>query len=77
MYHMYDLIEVADSACDIAPCLERHITETLGRISIREKERGYVAEIPRQALVAVGVKSTYDSQAEKRRSGDEQYRRLS
>lgn len=61
MYHMYDLIEVADSACDIAPCLERHITETLGHISIHQEEGRYVAEIPRQALVAVGTKSTYDS----------------
>jgi ubiquinone/menaquinone biosynthesis C-methylase UbiE len=61
MYHMYDLIKVADSACDIAPCLERHITETLGRISIWQEEGRYVAEIPRQALVAVGAKATYDS----------------
>ena len=61
MYEMYDLIKVAGSACDIAPCLERHITETLGPISIRRKEGRYVAQIPRHALVAVGTKSTYDS----------------
>jgi ubiquinone/menaquinone biosynthesis C-methylase UbiE len=61
MYHMYDLIEVADSACDIAPCLERHITETLGPISIWQEKGRYVAQIPRQALVAVGTKTTYDS----------------
>jgi SAM-dependent methyltransferase len=61
MYDMYDLIKVADSACDIAPCLERHITETLGPISIRQDEGRYVAHIPRHALVAVGTKSTYDS----------------
>jgi predicted SAM-dependent methyltransferase len=61
MYHMYDLIGIADSACDIAPCLERHITETLGRISIRQEEGRYTAEISRQALVAVGSKSIYDS----------------
>jgi len=62
MYDMYDLIKVADSGCDIAPRLERHITETLGPISIRREEGRYVAEIPRHALVAVGAKSTCDSQ---------------
>lgn len=61
LYDMYDLINVADSACDIAPCLERHITETLGPISIRQEDSRYVAQIPRDALVAVGTKSTYDS----------------
>jgi SAM-dependent methyltransferase len=59
MYDMYDLIEIAYSAGDIAPCLERHITETLGPISIREEGGGYVAQIPRHALVAVGTKPTY------------------
>jgi hypothetical protein len=58
---MYDLVKVADSACDIAPCLERHITETLGPISIWKEEGRYVAQIPRDALVAVGTKSTYDN----------------
>jgi SAM-dependent methyltransferase len=61
LYDMYDLIKVADSACDIAPRLERHITETLGPISIRQEEGRYVAEIPRHALVAIGAKPTYDS----------------
>jgi hypothetical protein len=61
IYDMYDLIKVADSACDIVSCLERHITETLGPISIRQEEGRYVAQIPRDALVAVGTKSTYDS----------------
>jgi hypothetical protein len=61
MYDMYDLIKVADSACDIARCLERHITETLGPISIRQEDGRYVAQIPRDALVAVGTKSPYDS----------------
>jgi SAM-dependent methyltransferase len=62
MYDMYDLIKVADCACDIAPRLERHITETLGPISIRQEEGRYVAQIPRHSLVAVGTKSTYDSE---------------
>lgn len=61
MYEMYDLIKVANSACDIVPCLERHITETLGPISIRQEEGRYVAQIPRHALVAVGTKSIYSS----------------
>ena len=61
MYDMYDLIKVADAARDIVPCLERHITETLGPISIRQEECRYAAEIPRHALVAVGTKSTSDS----------------
>jgi SAM-dependent methyltransferase len=62
MYDMYDLIKVAESASDIVPYLERHITETLGPISIRQEECRYVAQIPRDALVAVGTKSTPDSQ---------------
>lgn len=57
MYAMYDLIKVADAACDIAPRLERHITDTLGPISIRRTAGRYVAQIPRHALVAVGTKS--------------------
>lgn len=60
MYDMYDLIKVADSARDIALRLERLITETLGPISIRQEEGRYVAEIPRHALVAVGIKPTDD-----------------
>lgn len=56
LYDMYDLIKVADSASDIAPCLERHITDTLGPITIRQDEGRYVAHIPRHALVAVGTK---------------------
>ena len=57
MYDMYDLVKVADSACDIEHRLERHITETLGPISIRQEECRYIAKISRDALVAVGTKS--------------------
>ena len=56
-YGMYDLIKVADSACDIAPRLEQHIADTLGPISIRQDGFRYIATIPRSALVAGGVKS--------------------
>jgi len=59
MYDMYDLVKVADGAGDIVARLERHITETLGSITIRQEEDRYVAQIPRHALVAVGTKSTY------------------
>jgi SAM-dependent methyltransferase len=61
MHEMYDLIKVADSAGDIAPCLERHITETLGPISIRHDHGRYTAQISRHALVAVGTKLAFDS----------------
>jgi ubiquinone/menaquinone biosynthesis C-methylase UbiE len=64
MYNMYDLIKIADRARDIAPCLERHITEILGPIAICRQERRYVAQIPRHALVAVGTKSTADGPME-------------
>lgn len=64
MYDMYDLIKVADSPCEIAPCLERHITETLGPISVRQEDGRYVAQIPRHALVAVGTKAADDSPCE-------------
>lgn len=57
MHDMYDLINIADCPRDIVFRLEHHINETLGPISIRQDVRGYVAEIPRQALVAVGTKS--------------------
>jgi SAM-dependent methyltransferase len=60
MYDMYDLVKVGDSAADIMHQLERHITETLGPISIHQEDDRYVAQIPRHALVAVGTKSKYD-----------------
>jgi len=56
MYAMYDLVKVAERACEIVPQLERHIANTLGPIAIRREDGGYVAEIPRGALVAVGRK---------------------
>jgi len=56
MYDMYDLVEIGHSGCNVAPSLERHITETLGPISIWQEGSEYVAHIPRHALVAVGTK---------------------
>lgn len=61
MYDMYDLVKVADSACDIAPRVEQHITETLGPISIRQEAGRYIAQVSRDALVAVGTKSANGS----------------
>jgi SAM-dependent methyltransferase len=57
MYDMYDLIKIADAPRDVVPVVERHITETLGPISIWRDDDRYVAEIPRTALVAVGSKA--------------------
>ena len=56
MYDMYDLIKVADSRAEVVPRLERHISETLGPISVSGGGGRYVARISRQALVAVGTK---------------------
>ncbi len=58
MHDMYDLTKIAGAPGDLVTRLERLINETLGPISIRQEERGYVAEVPRQALVAVGTKQT-------------------
>lgn len=57
LYDMYDLIRIADRASDIESRLERLIAETLGPISVRPEDGRYVAEIPRDALVAVGTKA--------------------
>ncbi|MEJ2457938.1 MAG: methyltransferase domain-containing protein, partial [Novosphingobium sp.] len=59
MYDMYDLIKVADFTGDIAPRLERHIADTLGPITVQREQHRYTAHIPRQALVAVGIKPAH------------------
>lgn len=56
MYKMYDLVKIADRADDIQPRLERHITDIFGPIAVRPVLGGYVAEIDRTAIVAVGRK---------------------
>jgi SAM-dependent methyltransferase len=56
-YGMYDLIKIADSVADIAPRLERLITETLGPIAIQRDQGRFLAEVPRQALIAIGTKA--------------------
>ncbi|WP_404337994.1 class I SAM-dependent methyltransferase [Sphingomonas sp. MMS12-HWE2-04] len=56
LYDMYDLVKIAGSPHEIAPRLERYITETLGPISIRQEGIRYLAEVGRSALVAVGTK---------------------
>lgn len=61
MHDMYDLIKIAGSAGEIVHQLERHISDTLGRISIWQESGRYVAQIPRHALVAVGTKCPYET----------------
>jgi hypothetical protein len=56
MYDMYDLIKLGDDAAEIESRLGRYIGETLGRIAVRQHNGLYIAEIPRDALVAVGIK---------------------
>lgn len=56
MYNMYDLVKLANSLGDTVTRLERHITDTLGPISVQPYEGRYVAQIERHALVAIGVK---------------------
>jgi ubiquinone/menaquinone biosynthesis C-methylase UbiE len=57
MYNMYDLIKIADTPSDIALRLEKHIMRTLGPIQVSQEGDRYVAQISRDALVAVGTKS--------------------
>lgn len=56
LYDMYDLVKVADSPLDIAQRLERCINATLGPIAVRQEGDRYVAQVSRDALVAVGTK---------------------
>ena len=56
MIEMYDLVKIEGSLPEICRTVERHITETLGPILVRRQNDCRVAIIPREALVAVGVK---------------------
>ncbi|TXH84919.1 MAG: methyltransferase domain-containing protein [Rhizobium sp.] len=57
MYHMYDLVKIANGRDDILHRVGRCVEETLGKLHVHEAEGGYIATIPRKALVAVGTKS--------------------
>lgn len=56
LYAMYDLVKVADRTEDICARLERHVRDIFGPIATRPAQGGYVAEISRDAIVAVGRK---------------------
>lgn len=58
MYVMYDLIKLPVPAAHAPGALLGHIEETLGPISVVKQNAGFVAQIARKALVAVGTKAT-------------------
>jgi SAM-dependent methyltransferase len=55
MYDMYDLVKIASPSGE-TPVLEQYITKIFGPIGVRKEGQVYLAEIPREALVAVGTK---------------------
>jgi len=60
VYQMYDLIKVPGGEDAISRALGPLITDTLGPITVSPAQgdcAGYVAQIPRETLVAVGTKS--------------------
>lgn len=58
LYHMYDLVKIANDTHDVPKVLERTVRDTLGEIEISQSGTAYVAKVPRQAIVAVGTKVT-------------------
>jgi ubiquinone/menaquinone biosynthesis C-methylase UbiE len=56
LYSAYDLCNISGSKQDIEARLEALVEETLGPISVRREQEHYIAEVPRTALVAIGVK---------------------
>jgi SAM-dependent methyltransferase len=57
MYHMYDLVKIANDQADIFPRVKKSIEETLGPIEVSERGEEFLATIPRKSLVAIGTKS--------------------
>jgi SAM-dependent methyltransferase len=57
MYHMYDLVKIANGSDDVLHRVARCVEETLGEVHVNTVENEFVATIPRKALVAVGTKS--------------------
>ncbi|WP_406638757.1 class I SAM-dependent methyltransferase [Amycolatopsis sp. WGS_07] len=57
LYRAYDLCKISGSQQDIEASLEPLVEETLGPISVRREQEHYIAEVPRTALAAVGVKA--------------------
>ncbi|MEU3624786.1 hypothetical protein BS329_34965 [Amycolatopsis coloradensis] len=56
LYSAYDLCKISGSQQDVEAKLEALVEETLGPISVRREQEHYIAEVPRTALVATGVK---------------------
>ena len=57
LYTAYDLCHIVGSGQEIEAKLEALVEKTLGPISVRREEGHYIAEVPRTALVAIGVKT--------------------
>ncbi len=57
MYHMYDLVKIANGSDDLLNRVACCVEETLGKIHVDKAADEFVAIIPRRALVAVGTKS--------------------
>ncbi|MEV6906197.1 methyltransferase domain-containing protein [Amycolatopsis sp. NPDC051071] len=56
LYSGYDLCKISGSQQDVEVRLEALVEETLGPISVRREQEHYIAEVPRTAVVAIGVK---------------------
>lgn len=56
IYHMYDLVKIADNLTDVLYRLEACVNDVLGGIQIEQTGADWTATIQRQALVAVGTK---------------------
>lgn len=56
LFNAYDLCKISGSPQDIETKLEPLVEKTLGPVSVRREQERYVAEVPRTALAAVGVK---------------------
>ncbi|WP_409464985.1 class I SAM-dependent methyltransferase [Amycolatopsis sp. GA6-003] len=57
LYSAYDLCKIPGSPHEIQKSLEPLVEETLGPVSVRREHERYLAEVPRTALAAIGVKT--------------------
>ena len=57
MHRMYDLVKITNDQNELLSRLDHHVSQTLGEIVTRPESDGYMACIPRDALVAVGTKA--------------------
>ncbi|MFD2470842.1 class I SAM-dependent methyltransferase [Amycolatopsis silviterrae] len=56
LYSAYDLCKISGEPDEIEARLAPLVEETLGPISVRREQEHYLAEVPRAALAAIGVK---------------------